>query len=63
MENDDGASLVKRRQRAKQLRDCLQTAHLTPFRCAQPPLSNWRGAGNRQVSGVRLCENRLFKQS
>ncbi|MCK6581059.1 MAG: IS4 family transposase [Anaerolineae bacterium] len=38
------------------------------FTLLQPPQwvmhsSNWRGAGNRQVSGVRLCENRLFKQS
>jgi hypothetical protein len=35
-----------------------QISYLTPFRCAQPPLSIWRGAKNRQVLGVRFALRR-----
>jgi signal transduction histidine kinase len=36
-----------------------QISYLTPFRCAQPPLSKWRGAKNRQVLGVRFALRRM----
>jgi hypothetical protein len=35
-----------------------QISYLTPFRCAQPPLSIWSGAKNRQVPGVRFALRR-----